>query len=218
MESQDQNNQAALQPQQKQQQTLPQTQPQQTNVGQETANTIPSLDQTPIPQQLPMDATFMNFDPNAMAGMMPNQMLSNQAMAGMGMADPSIMVPLMLPNGGSGLQPNGVSAGMFISFSPQKDPTDLSLQTRSLSMTARFGYGASTRRHAFKAPTSSSSIFVASPTRSQRTSSSQASVHSLSSITPSSLKPILAPNSFCRKKTTQLARTALRPQVPTSKS
>ncbi|KAK0385847.1 hypothetical protein NLU13_7024 [Sarocladium strictum] len=109
MESQDQSNQAAAQPQQ---QLLQQTQPQQPNADQRTTSTIPSLDPTAIPQQLPMnpDGTFMNFDPNAMVGIMPNQMLPNQHIAGMGIADPSIMVPLMLPNGGGVQPPNGVSA------------------------------------------------------------------------------------------------------------
>ncbi|KAH8169672.1 thiF family protein [Sarocladium implicatum] len=108
METQNQPDQAA-QPQQPQEQ---QTQPQQSNPGQDATGAMPSLDQTAIPQQLPLnpDGTYMNLDSNTVAGMMPDQMLQNPAMAGMGMADPSIMVPLMMPNAGVGLPPNGVSA------------------------------------------------------------------------------------------------------------
>ena len=110
MEAQTQPEQAA-QPQQQQQET----QPQQSTAGQDSASTMPSLDQTAIPQQLPMnpDGTYMNLDSNSVVGMMPDQILQNPVMAGMGMADPSIMVPLMMPNGGVGLPPNGVSAGTY---------------------------------------------------------------------------------------------------------
>jgi hypothetical protein len=113
METQNQAEKAA-QPQQPQQQQQ-ETQPQQSNAGQDSASTMPLLDQSAIPQQLPMnpDGTYMNLDSNTVAGMMPDQILQNPAMAGMGMADPSIMVPLMMPNAGVGLPPNGVSAGTY---------------------------------------------------------------------------------------------------------
>lgn len=112
MESQEQSGQATGHPQ-PQQQEAQQNQAQQANIGHGSDNTMPSLGQNGVPQQLPMnpDGTFMNLDPNAMAGLMPDQMLQHPAMAGLGMADPSIMVPLMLPNGGANLAPNGVSAG-----------------------------------------------------------------------------------------------------------
>lgn len=114
MDAQGQSNQAAGQSAQPT--DTQQTQPQSTNVGQNGSGTAPPIDQSSIPQQLPMntDGAFMNFDPNAMAGLMPNQMLPDQSMAGMGIADPSIMVPMMLPNGGATLPPNGVSAGMCL--------------------------------------------------------------------------------------------------------
>lgn len=76
---------------------------------------VPIIGNDGVPQLMPQmnfDGTFANFDPAAMPGALPNEFFPNPSVAPIGVADPSVMVPLMMPNGVmAGSLPPAVTAG-----------------------------------------------------------------------------------------------------------